>query len=465
MTDASHFISTRGQAPRANFAEVLLAGLAPDGGLYVPAAWPHLSESQISGFAGARYQDVAFEILSRFAGNAFAAADLKSDIDAAYAGFSDRAIAPLREIAKDEYLLELFHGPTFAFKDIALQILGRLFARALQARGGKATIVAATSGDTGSAAIAALGGLPNIQVFVLHPRGRISDVQRRQMTTSPHANVHNIALEGSFDDAQALVKGLFAETAFASEIGLTAVNSINFVRIAAQSVYYFTATAALGRAANFIVPTGNFGDIFAGDAAGRMGLGIERLVIATNQNDIMARALNDGVYAEGSVHHTISPSMDIQVASNFERALFEASNRDAGWTAAAMSDFARMRKLVLPPLVLENLRARYSAFASDDAQTLATIKRIHDATGQIIDPHTAVAAAAVAHLTTPGPKVILSTAHPAKFSDAVARAISLAPPMPPPLAALDKLPEKLDILPNSLPLLRQFISSRLAAWT
>ncbi len=464
MTDSSHFISTRGQAPKANFAEVLLAGLAPDGGLYVPAAWPQFSEGEIAAFAGKPYSHVAFEILSRFAGDAFSSADLKSDIEAAYAGFEDKAIAPLREIAKDEYLLELFHGPTFAFKDIALQILGRLFARALKGRGGRATIVAATSGDTGSAAIAALGGLPNIEVFVLHPRGRVSDVQRRQMTTSPHANVHNIALEGSFDDAQALVKGLFAQTEFAREISLTAVNSINFVRIAAQAVYYFTATAALGHPATFIVPTGNFGDIFAGEAAERMGLGIQRLVIATNQNDIMARALNDGVYAAGAAHHTLSPSMDIQVASNFERALFESSNRDADWTAAAMNDFARDKKLVLPPLVLENLRARYSAFACDDAQTLVTIKRVYDATGQIIDPHTAVAACAAQRITA-RPAVILATAHPAKFPDAVTRAIGFAPPVPPALAALDKLPEKQDILANSLPLLRKFISSRLAAWT
>jgi threonine synthase len=465
MTDSSHFISTRGGASRANFAQVLLAGLAPDGGLYMPVAWPHFSEAEIAGFKGKPYQDVAFAILSKFTGSAFSDADLKADIEAAYARFEDKAIAPLRDISSkegggDQHLLELFHGPTFAFKDIALQILGRLFARALKARGGKATIVAATSGDTGSAAIAALGGLENIDVFVLHPKGRVSDVQRRQMTTSPHANVRNIALEGSFDDAQALVKGLFAQTEFAAEIGLTAVNSINFARIAAQSVYYFTATAALGRPATFVVPTGNFGDIFAGEAAARMGLNIERLVIATNQNDIMARALNDGVYQAGAAHHTLSPSMDIQVASNFERALFEASGRDGDWTAAAMNDFSRDKKLVLPLPVLAALRARYSAFACDDDETLAAIKRVFDETGQIIDPHTAVAVAAAAHLGA-GPKIILSTAHPAKFPDAVRRAIGHAPPVPPALAALENLAEKQDILANNLSLLRQFISSRL----
>jgi threonine synthase len=454
------FISTRGQAPKANFADVLLAGLAPDGGLYLPETWPQLSEAEIAAFQGAPYQQVAFEILRRFAGDAFSDADLNADIAAAYAGFENPAIAPLSEIAKGQYLLELWHGPTFAFKDVALQILGRLFARALKTRGGKATIVAATSGDTGSAAIAALGGLPNIEVFVLHPKGRVSEVQRRQMTTSTHANVHNIALEGSFDDAQALVKALFAEKDFAQEIGLTAVNSINFVRIAAQAVYYFTATAAVGRA-TFVVPTGNFGDIFAGDTAARMGLGIERLVIATNSNDILARALNYGVYESGAAHHTLSPSMDIQVASNFERALFEASGRDADWTTAAMNDFTRTRKLELPHKVLEDLKSRYTAFACDDDQTLATIARVYKATGRILDPHTAVAVAAAARFSA-DPTVILSTAHPAKFPDAVTRAIGHAPPQPKPLADLQNLPERRSDMTNSLPLLRQFISSRLA---
>ena len=455
------FISTRGKAPKASFAGVLLAGLAPDGGLYMPETWPRLSPAEIGQFAGARYQDVAYAILSRFAGKSFTQDELKQDIAAAYTGFDAPAIAPLRDLGNGAHLLELFHGPTFAFKDIALQVLGRLFARALKARGGRATIVAATSGDTGSAAIAALGGLPNIEVFVLHPKGRISEVQRRQMTTSQHHNVHNIALEGSFDDAQALVKALFAEKGFAAEIGLTAVNSINFVRIAAQAVYYFTATAALGRPVNFIVPTGNFGDIFAGEAAARMGLAMEKLVIATNQNDIMARALNDGVYASGAAYHTLSPSMDIQVASNFERALFEASGRDSDWTAAAMEDFARDRRLTLPPKILGELRARYRAFASNDDETLATIRRVHDESGLILDPHTAVAAAACAHAGFK-PSVILATAHPAKFPQAVITAIGQAPPVPPALAGLEKLPEKLDVLPNKLPLLRQFISSRLA---
>lgn len=463
MSQSSQFISTRGEAPQAGFADVLLAGLAPDGGLYMPAAWPQFSAAEIAAFAGRRYLDVAFAILSRFVGDSFTAAELKEDIEAAYAGFTNPEIAPLSAMTGNRYLLELFHGPTFAFKDIALQILGRLFSRALTRRGGKATIVAATSGDTGSAAIAALGGLPNIEVFVLHPKGRVSEVQRRQMTTSGHANVHNIALEGSFDDAQSIVKGLFAEKEFAREVGLTAVNSINFVRIAAQSVYYFTATAALGKPATFIVPTGNFGDIFAGEAAERMGLAAGRLVIATNANDIMARALNEGVYEAGAAYHTISPSMDIQVASNFERALFEASGRDAGWTRSAMEDFARDRRLVLPDPVLAALRNRYDARSSDDEDTLSTINAIAGTSGRVIDPHTAVAVNALRKFGfREEPMVVLSTAHPAKFADAVINATGAPPPMPEELRRVLDLPEQLEILPNNLALIRQFISSRLA---
>jgi threonine synthase len=458
------FISTRGHAPAASFADVLLAGLAPDGGLYLPQAWPQFSDAELAAFAGTTFQEAAYRVLSRFTGPSFTEAELRDAIAAAYSDFDVPDIAPLVDLGQERYLLELFHGPTLAFKDIALQILGQLFSRALAKRGGRATIVAATSGDTGSAAIAALGGLPNIDVFVMHPKGRVSDVQRRQMTTSVHANVHNIALEGTFDDAQSIVKSLFADTGFARKISLTAVNSINFARIAAQSVYYLTATAALGKPATFVVPTGNFGDIFAGEAAWRMGLPIRRLVIATNSNDIMARAFNEGVYASGDAHPTLSPSMDIQVASNFERALFEACDRDAGWVAAAMKDFTRERRLAIPQEVLASLRARYSAFAEDDADTIAAIKAIHDQTGRIIDPHTAVGVAAAGELAgASGPVVILSTAHPAKFPDAVARAIGSAPPVPPRLQGLDKLPERVETLAQSLPLIRDFISSRLGA--
>ncbi len=452
------YVSTRGQTPPQSFDDVLLAGLAPDGGLFLPENWPQLSAAEIAAFAGKPYTEVAYAILSRFTGDAFAPADLRADIEAAYATFETPEVAPLTEIGSGQYLLELFHGPTLAFKDVALQILGRLFARALAKRGGRATVVAATSGDTGSAAIAALGDRPNIEVFVMHPKGRVSEVQRRQMTTAPFANVHNIALEGSFDDAQAIVKSLFADEAFANRTNLTAVNSINFARIAAQTVYYFTAAAQLNAAPTFVVPTGNFGDIFAAEAAQRMGLKTGNLVIATNQNDILFRTLQTGVYASGEAHPTLSPSMDIQVASNFERALFEASGRDAGWVRDAMASFAKTRSLTLPSAVLAALRARYTAHRSDDAETLATIARVHRETGRLIDPHTAVAVAGAPKAG--GPVVILSTAHPAKFPDAVQRATGQTPPLPPRLAGLYDGKERLDTLPNQLSAVRDYIVNR-----
>ena len=459
-----YLISSRGMAAKASFADVLLAGLAPDGGLYLPEFWPQITATQIAGFARCSYNQAAREILTRFAGSAFTADEIAADVAAAYATFDDPRIAPLVEIEPGLFLMELFHGPTLAFKDVAMQVLGRLFSRALAKRGGSATVACATSGDTGSAAIAALGGLPNIQVFVLHPKGRVSEVQRRQMTTSAHANVHNIALEGTFDDAQRIVKDLFAETQFASAVNLTAVNSINFARIAAQIVYYFTATAQLGRAATFVVPTGNFGDVFAGEAAMRMGLPAEKLVIATNANDILARALNDGVYASGTVHPSLSPSMDIQVASNFERALFEASGRNAVWLRDAMLAFDRDRKLPLPGTVLLRLRNRYAAACCDDRDTLDTIRQVHERLGRLVDPHTAVALHAAYKMqgSSKEPLVVLSTAHPAKFPDAVRDATGIVPPLPQRLAGLFQATEKFTILADDKDLVRAFIEAKLA---
>jgi threonine synthase len=443
------FVSARGGAPAVGFDEILLSGLAPDGGLYMPEAWPRIEIGRVP------YRDAAFAVLKHFADED----GLKEDIDAAYAGFDDPRIAPLVEIAPGRYLLELFHGPTFAFKDIAMQVLGRMFARALAKRGGRATVLAATSGDTGSAAIAALGGLPNIDVFVMHPQGRVSEVQRRQMTTSVHANVHNIALAGTFDDAQALVKALFADRTFAEAVHLTAVNSINFARIAAQSVYYFTATAELGRAATFVVPTGNFGDIFAGEAAMRMGLGIEKLIAATNANDIVARALNEGVYEAGTARQTLSPSMDIQVASNFERALFEASGRDAAYVRAAMAQ----KRTILPEDVRAALAKRYAAFSVSDEETLATIASVHAETGRLVDPHTAVGLAAAGRVRAEGPLVVLSTAHPAKFPDAVRQATGRIPPLPPRLSDLFERRENFAVLASDLGLVRAYIAARVPA--
>ncbi|HEY3639078.1 MAG TPA: threonine synthase, partial [Rhizomicrobium sp.] len=362
------YISTRGGTSSLSFSDVLVGALARDGGLFMPETWP-----QDTGAINARgYTATALQVATLFARECFSAAELEQDIKSAYASFDGPDIAPLVELEAGLYLLELFHGPTLAFKDIAMQLLARLMSRELGRRNARATILVATSGDTGSAAIAAFGGLPQFDVFVLYPKGRVSDVQRRQMTTSAYENVHNIALEGTFDDTQALVKVLFGDKEFAAAHALTAVNSINFVRIIAQSVYYFTATAKLGRAARFVVPTGNFGDIFAGEAAARMGLAIAGLVAATNANDILVRALNEGIYTAHDARATLSPSMDIQVASNFERGLFEASDRNHHWLTEAMTDFARTQELVIPAATLTALQKRYHAESISDDETLQT---------------------------------------------------------------------------------------------
>lgn len=448
------YISTRGGAKPHSFEEVLLGGLAPDGGLFVPQAWPQIQPPSRQ----TRYQDVVFPILSRFADGAFSDTDLRADVENAYAEFDCAEVAPLSQLSDNTFLLELFHGPTLAFKDIAMQLLGRLLAQALARRDMHATVLVATSGDTGSAAIAALGGVPGIELFVLHPLGRVSEVQRRQMTTTIHTNVHNVALEGSFDDAQRIVKELFADRDFAARQRLAAVNSINFVRVAAQCVYYFTAAARFDRPPIFVVPTGNFGDVFAGEAAMHMGLEIERLIVATNANDILYRALHEGHYAAGPAQHTLSPSMDIQVASNFERALFEASNRDASWVGEAMAGFAADKRLGIPTPVLQILQQRYAAERCDDTETLQTISRVHAEAGRLIDPHTAVGVAAARKLSdSQAPIIVLSTAHPAKFPEAVRRATGLVPPLPPRLAALYEGEERMSVLPNDTQAVRTLI--------
>ncbi|HEY6578248.1 MAG TPA: threonine synthase, partial [Rhizomicrobium sp.] len=414
-------MSTRGGAPPLPFPDVLLGALAPDGGLYMAETWPALDG--LARVAQA-YSSVALAVIRPFVGICFDAAELDDSVKTALMGFDRPEIAPLVELEPGLHLLELFHGPTFAFKDIALQLLARLMARELERRNARATVLVATSGDTGSAAIGAFGAMSRVTVIVLHPKGRVSEVQRRQMTTSSYANIHNVAIEGTFDDAQALVKTLFADREFATSMSLIAVNSINFVRIVAQSVYYFTATAKLGRPARFVVPTGNFGDIFAGEAASRMGLPMDGLIAATNANDILARALNSGVYDVREAQATLSPSMDIQVASNFERALFEASGRDTGWLSAAMGSFGRDRTLAIPPVVLDALRARYRVEAVSDEETLETIRDIHVRHGRLIDPHTAVGVAAARRLAPLNdvPTVVLATADAAKFPETVARA-------------------------------------------
>jgi threonine synthase len=455
------FVSTRGAAMPQPFADMLLGALAADGGLFMPEQWPHFQADEILSLANGSYADAALEILLAFADRHFAETELRAELEAAYATFDKEEIAPLVELEPGLYLLELFHGPTLAFKDIALQLLARLMARELERRNGRATILVATSGDTGSAAIEAFGGLPRIELFVLHPKDRVSEVQRRQMTTSAEANVHNIAVEGTFDDAQALVKELFADKPFAARFSLTAVNSINLVRILAQSVYYFTTTAKLGQPARFVVPTGNFGDIFAGEAAARMGLEIAGLVAATNANDILVRALRDGVYKVRSAEATLSPSMDIQVASNFERALFEASGRDSAWLSGAMEEFGRTGGLPIPGAVLEALRARYAAGAASDDETLAAMADAHQRFGRFVDPHTAVGLTAARRCPrNVTPTVVLATADPAKFPETVQRATGMVPPLPPRLRHSYLGPERLTVLPRDSHVLRNFIEAK-----
>ncbi len=441
----------------------MLGGPAADGGLYLPDTWPRLSEHEIASFAKLPYAEVAFRVMRPFVAGAFDDAEFRADVDAAYATFSHKDIVPVVELGPDRFLLELFHGPTFAFKDIAMQLLGRLFARALKKQRRRATVIVATSGDTGSAAIAALRGLPGVDVIVLHPHQRVSEVQRRQMTTVLDANVHNIAVRGSFDDAQNIVKALFADAPFATRTQLTAVNSINFARIMAQCVYYFTAAAAIagsGRAPSFVVPTGNFGDVFAGEAAARMGLAVDRLVVATNSNDILVRALTTGVYSAGSAQQTLSPSMDIQVASNFERAVFEAANRDGAFVSKGMQQFAATRALTLPKPVLTELQRRYLAASGNDDETRAAIALVRKQWGTILDPHTAVGVAASLKLGLKGPVILLGTAHPAKFPEAITQAIGIAPEIPPKLAGLMALEERYTVLPNEVGTVRTFVLER-----
>ncbi len=456
------YISTRGGAS-AEFGDVLLGGPAADGGLYLPDAWPQLSEGEIAAFSKLPYAEVAFRVMRPFVAGTFDDAEFRADIDAAYATFSRKEIVPVAKLGSDRFLLELFHGPTFAFKDVAMQLLGRLFARALKKQQRRATVIVATSGDTGSAAIAALRGLPGVDVVVLHPHQRTSEVQRRQMTTVLDANVHNIAVQGSFDDAQNIVKALFADAAFAARTQLTAVNSINFARIMAQCVYYFTAAAAVGgrgRAPTFVVPTGNFGDVFAGEAAARMGLPVERLVIATNANDILVRTLATGIYSSGRAQQTLSPSMDIQVASNFERAVFEAAERDGALVGGLMQLFAATRSLPIPSRVLTELQRRYLAASGNDKETRDAIARVHKDTGMVIDPHTAVGVAASLKLQLKGPVVLLATAHPAKFPEAITQAIGIPTEIPPKLAGLMAQEERYTVLPNEVGAVRTFVLER-----
>ena len=458
------FISTRGRAAALGFSDAVLAGLASDGGLYVPQTWPQVSAAEIAGFANQPYARVAFDIISRFVDGEIPDAALKKIIDDAYATFRHPSVAPLIEIAPGHFVLELFHGPTLAFKDVAMQFLARVMDHILAERGARATIVGATSGDTGSAAIEAFRGRATTDIFILHPENRTSPVQRRQMTTVLDDNVHNIALRGTFDDCQTIVKGLFNNHRFRDGVKLSGVNSINWGRIVAQIVYYFTAAASLGsphREVTFVVPTGNFGDIFAGYCAQRMGLPIRTLVIATNSNDILARTLETGRYETGTVTPTISPSMDIQVSSNFERLLFESIGRDASILQGLMDGLGQSGSFTVPAAGLAAMRKLFKANRASEADTAATIRRVKAEADYLLDPHSAVGVHVASPLTGGDtPVVTLSTAHPAKFPAAVKDAVGIEPGLPPWLADLYQREERLTVLDNDQGEVERFISAR-----
>jgi len=455
-------ISTRGEAPILGFAEVMLAGLARDGGLYVPEAWPRLDPAAIAGFAGRPYSEVAIAVMRPFIGDSIGDADFARMTREAYGDFRHPAVAPLTQLGANTFALELFHGPTLAFKDLAMQLLARLMDHVLAARGERRTIVVATSGDTGGAAVEAFANRHQVDVIVLFPQGRISDVQRRMMTTAKAANIHAVAVEGTFDDCQAIVKGLFNHGAFRDRVRLSGVNSINWARIVAQAVYYFTAAVALGaphRKIAFTVPTGNFGDIYAGYVAQRMGLPIDRLVIATNVNDILARTLATGVYELRDVVPTTSPSMDIQVSSNFERLVFDACDREAGAVRGLMGSLAQSRRFALSGPALAHIRALFSAGRADEDEVAATMRAVRRETGTFVDPHTAVGIA-VAEKETRDPTVlmvVLATAHAAKFPDAVKAACGVRSELPEWLSDLNQRPERVTVLPVDQSAVEHFV--------
>ncbi|MCW3473353.1 threonine synthase [Limobrevibacterium gyesilva] len=449
------YVSTRGQAPVRDFSGVLLAGLAEDGGLYMPATWPTFSAADWRSLRGLPYAELAARVMQPFIGDAIPFATLQGLCRDAYASFGHPAVVPLVQLDSRLWAQELFHGPTLAFKDMAMQLLGRLFDHVLTQRDERVTIVGATSGDTGSAAIEACAGRARVDIVILHPHGRTSEVQRRQMTTVLAPNVGNIAVDGTFDDCQDLVKAMFADTAFRGEMHLSAVNSINWARIAAQIPYYVASALALGapeREVAFSVPSGNFGNVLAAWAARRMGLPVVRLVVASNRNDILARFLAANDMSVRGVEPSLSPSMDIQVSSNFERLLFELMDRDAAATVAAMTAFRATGRMPVPQQAWQRARAVFHGFHLDDAGTVTEIRRLHAASGYLADPHTAIGIAAARALACPHgvPTIAMATAHPAKFPDAMEQATGLRPPLPARLADLYERPERFTRAPNDL---------------
>ena len=461
------YVSTRGTAPVLPFDDVLLAGLARDGGLYVPETWPHWTKAQIRALRGLSFAELATEVMRPFIGGCIADADLARIVKEAYEGFGHPAVAPLKQMGGDRWLLELFHGPTLSFKDYALQVVGRLFDHVLKAKGQRVTIVGATSGDTGSAAIEACRDRDAVDIFILHPKGRVSDVQRRQMTTVASANVHNIAVEGTFDDCQDMVKAMFNDAAFRDRFNLSAVNSINWARIMVQIAYYFAAAVALGapdRAITFAVPTGNFGNVFAAYGARKMGLPIPRLIIGSNSNDILTRFLTCGAMETAPVVPTLSPSMDIQISSNFERLLFDFYDRDGVRLAKVMERFRAEGRIDFGAGRWQRMRKLFDGTRLDDAGTKAEIRRVYQETGEMLDPHSIIGLVAGERLRTQDGSalVAVATAHPAKFPAAVEEATGVRPGLPPRLADLFERKERYEVLPADIGAVRDFIARRMA---
>ncbi|WP_299679748.1 threonine synthase [uncultured Roseobacter sp.] len=460
------YISTRGTAPVLNFEEAMLTGLARDGGLYVPEVIPQMSAGEIARLEGLSYEAIAYRVMRPFVGDVFTDEDFEGIIERAYAGFGHAARAPLVQLDQGHFLLELFHGPTLAFKDFAMQLIGQMFQTALGRKGERVTIVGATSGDTGSAAIEAFRGLDNVDVFILYPHGRISEVQRRQMTTPTESNVHALAMDGDFDDCQARLKDMFNDFAFRDGVRLAGVNSINWGRVLAQVVYYFSAAVSVGaphRPVSFTVPTGNFGDIFAGYIAKRMGLPIDKLVVATNQNDILDRCLRGQGYHKGETVPSISPSMDIQVSSNFERALFDAYDRE-GPAIVQLMDELKAGGFEVSQGAMQVLQSHYLSGRASEEETMATIASALKTTGELLCPHSAVGVkVAEDHRVTGTPMITLATAHPAKFPDAVEQASTQRPPLPPRMADLYERAERVSRVPNDLAALTAHIKGHRAA--
>jgi threonine synthase len=459
------YVSTRGRAPALDFEAVTLAGLASDGGLYVPQVWPQFSAAEIAALRGKSYAETAVAVMRPFVAGVLSEDELRALCNQAYGRFSHAAVAPLVQLDPQHWLLELFHGPTLAFKDVALQLLGLLFEKFLAPRDTHLTIIGATSGDTGSAAIDAVAGRAKIDIFMLHPQGRVSDVQRRQMTTVLAPNVYNIAIEGSFDDAQAIVKTLFNDPQFSKEYNLSAVNSINWARLMAQVVYYFYSAVRLGapeRSVAFSVPTGNFGDVFAGYVAAKMGLPVAKLIVATNVNDILHRALTSGDYSTGTVTPTATPSMDIQVSSNFERLLFDLSGRDGAGLSAMMRGFETERAMTIPADMIGGAKPLFASARLDGDAMAMAMRWVQEKAGQVIDPHSAIglAAARAADLPADVPIVTLATAHPAKFPDAVERATGVRPSLPSRIGGLFDRAEQFDVLPATPDAIKAYVGER-----